>query len=138
MIKTVVITHNPVNRVNFYNNKDINYWKRIFSLKGAMLMYSYNFTFLEDVLEIIAGIWNYACDVVSTSCFWELLLEINFYRYLSTVRTVSISPQSYIKSHYVSVLSFQPQLEHRKFTVWFLFSTICKPREGEDKRRDNG
>ena len=54
MIKTVVITHNPVNRVNFYNNKDINYWKRIFSLKGAMLMYSYNFTFLEDVLEIIA------------------------------------------------------------------------------------
>ena len=57
MIKTVVITHNPVNRVNFYNNnKDINYWKRIFSLKGAMLMYSYNFTFLEEVLEIIAGI----------------------------------------------------------------------------------
>ena len=57
MIKTVVITHNPVKSVNLYGNKDINYWKRIFNLKRAMLIYSYPtilpflWTFYKSLLE---------------------------------------------------------------------------------------
>ena len=69
MIKTVVITHHPVKSVNLYDNKNINYWKRIFSLKRAILIYSYTFTFLGDVLQIIAEYDIMECDVESTSGF---------------------------------------------------------------------
>ena len=134
MIKTVVITHHPVKSVNLYDNKNINYWKRIFSLKRAILIYSYTFTFLGDVLQIIAEYDIMECDVESTSGFWELLLKYIFiYRYLSTVSIFSIFPQFCIKSLCVSLKSFKPQLKQRKY----LFSIICKPSQGEDEIMDD-